>query len=119
MADTNNKHSGGFLSNALGVAKKISATGMSALNHAAAERAGKASGALANGHVIEESARSQSVFEPRKYDNPQQMMREYLPNVSRQLLGRQYSKVNRVASFVAPDFSDKVSDYFFDHLNQC
>lgn len=118
MADTNNKHSGGFLSNALGVAKKISATGMSALNHAAAERAGKASGALANGHVIEGSARSQSVFEPRKYDNPQQMMREYLPNVSRQLLGRQYSKVNRVANFVSPDFSDKVSDYFFDHLNQ-
>lgn len=114
MADTNNKHSGGFLSNALGVAKKISATGMSALNHAAAERAGKASGAF----VIEGSARSQSVFEPRKYDNPQQMMREYLPNVSRQLLGRQYSKVNRVASFVVPDFSDKVSDYFFDHLNQ-
>jgi hypothetical protein len=73
---------------------------------------------LVNGHVIEGSARSQSVFEPRKYDNPQQMMREYLPNVSRQLLGRQYSKVNRVASFVAPDFSDKVSDYFFDHLNQ-
>ena len=118
MTDTNNKHSGGFFSNALGVAKKISTTGMSVLNHAAAERAGKANGALSNGHVIEGGARSQSVFESRKYDNPQQMMREYLPNVSRQLLGRQYGKVSRVANFVSPDFSDKVSDYFFDHLNQ-
>jgi hypothetical protein len=118
MTDTNNKHSGGFFSNALGVAKKISATGMTVLNHAAAERAGKANGALTNGHVIEGSARSQSVFESRKYDNPQQMMREYLPNVSRQLLGRQYGKVSRVANFVSPDFSDKVSDYFFEHLNQ-
>lgn len=118
MANTNNKHSGGFFSNALGVAKKISATGMNALSHAAAEHAGKASGGLSNGHVIEGSARSQSVFESRKYDNPQQVIREYLPNVSRQLLGRQYSKVNRVANFVSPDFSDKVSDYFFDHLNQ-
>ncbi|GAA5187957.1 EcsC family protein [Acinetobacter kookii] len=118
MANTNNKHSGGFFSNALGVAKKISATGMNVLSHAAAEHAGKASGGLSNGHVIEGSARSQSVFESRKYDNPQQVIREYLPNVSRQLLGRQYSKVNRVANFVSPDFSDKVSDYFFDHLNQ-
>ncbi len=118
MADTNNKHSGGFLSNALGVAKKISATGMSALNHAATERTAKASGTLKNGHIVEGSVRSQSVFEARKYDSPQQMMREYLPNVSRQLLGRQYSKVNRVAQFVSPDFSDKLSDYFFEHLNQ-
>ena len=118
MADTNNKHSGGFISNALGVAKKISATGMNALSHAATERTGKASGALKNGHVVEGSARSPSVFEARKYDNPQQMIREYLPNVSRQLLGRQYNKVNRVAQFVSPDFSDKLSDYFFEHLNQ-
>lgn len=58
-----------------------------------------------------------SPFESPKYENPQQMLREYLPNVSKQLLGRQYSKVNRVATFVSPEFSDKLSDYF-DHLNQ-
>ena len=37
MTDINNKHSHGFLSNAFGVAKKISAAGMGVLNHAASE----------------------------------------------------------------------------------
>ncbi len=118
MENSNNKHSGGFFSNALGVAKKISTTGMNVLSHAAATHAGNASASLSSAQVVEGSFRSQSVFESRKYDNPQQMMREYLPNVSRQLLGRQYGKVNRVANFVSPDFSDKVADYFFEHLNQ-
>ena len=46
------------------------------------------------------------------------LLREYLPNVSKQLLGRQYGKVTRVANFVSPQFSDKLSDYFFEQLNQ-
>ena len=71
-----------------------------------------------NGQVIDGSARKTNGFEVQKYDNPQQMLREYLPNVSRQLLGRQYGKVTRVANFVSPQFSDKLSDYFFEQLNQ-
>ena len=35
MTDSNNKHSHGFFSNAFGVAKKISATGMDVLNQIA------------------------------------------------------------------------------------
>lgn len=117
MTDINNKHSHGFFSNAFGVAKKISAAGMDVLSHAAPDSVTKVMQPLKNGKVIEGSARQTSAFEAQKYDNPQQMLREYLPNVSKHLLGRQYGKVNRVASFVSPQFSDKLSDYFFEQLN--
>ena len=46
------------------------------------------------------------------------MLREHLPNVSRQLLGRRFNTVNNVAHFVSPQLADKVSDYFYNHLNQ-
>ncbi len=118
MTDINNKHSHGFLSNAFGVAKKISAAGMGVLNHAAPSAVTKVLQPSKNGQVIDGSARQTNGFEVQKYDNPQQMLREYLPNVSRQLLGRQYGKVTRVANFVSPQFSDKLSDYFFEQLNQ-
>src|SRR5690606_28312492 len=60
---------------------------------------------------------SKSPFESKKYDDPQQMLREHLPNVSRQLLGRHFNTVNNVAHFVSPKLSGRVSDYFFDRLN--
>ena len=118
MTDSNNKHSHSFFSNAFGVAKKISATGMGVLNHVASDRVAKVMQPSKNGQMFEGSSRHLSPFESPKYENPQQMLREYLPNVSRQLLGRQYGKVTRVANFVSPQFSDKLSDYFFEQLNQ-
>ena len=118
MTDINNKHSHGFFSNAFGVAKKISAAGMGVLNHAAPNAVTKAMQPSRNGKVMDGSARQSNTFEAQKYDNPQQMLREYLPGVSKQLLGRQYGKVTRVANFVSPQFSDKLSDYFFEQLNQ-
>ena len=118
MTDINNKHSHGFLSNAFGVAKKISAAGMGVLNHAAPSAVTKVLQPSKNGQVIDGSARQTNAFEVQKYDNPQQMLRQYLPGVSKQLLGHQYGKVTRIANFVSPQFSEKVSDYFFEQLNQ-
>ncbi|TCH62953.1 EcsC family protein [Acinetobacter sp. ANC 4862] len=118
MTDINNKHSHGFFSNAFGVAKKISAAGMGVLNHAAPNAVTRAMQPSINGQVVDGSAGQSHVFEAQKYDNPQQMLREYLPGVSKQLLGHQYGKVTRVANFISPQFSDKLSDYFFEQLNQ-
>ena len=118
MTDINNKHSHGFFSNAFGVAKKISAAGMGVLNHAAPNAVTRAMQPSRNGQVMDGSAGQSHVFEAQKYDNPQQMLREYLPGVSKQLLGHQYGKVTRVANFISPQFSDKLSDYFFEQLNQ-
>ena len=118
MANSNNKQSSGFFSNAVGVAKKLSSTGTSLLNHVAPDSVAKLTQASSKQSVIDGQYQTANVFASKVYDNPQQVLREHLPNVSRQFLGRHYSKVNNVANFVSPQFSDKLSDYLFDQLNQ-
>ncbi|WP_180114325.1 EcsC family protein [Acinetobacter sp. YH12063] len=117
MAKTNNKPTAGLLSNAFGVAKKLSSTGVSIINHVAPESVTKVIQPQKNGQTLEGQSRQMSVFDVKKYDNPQQILREHVPNVSRQLFGRHFNTVNNVANFVAPQFSDKISDYLFDRLN--
>ncbi|OTG80518.1 EcsC family protein [Acinetobacter sp. ANC 5054] len=117
MAKTNNKATGGLLSNAFGVAKKLSSTGVSIINHVAPESVTKVIQPQKNGQTFDGASRDSNIFDVKKYDNPQQLLREHVPNVSRQLLGRHFSTVNNVANFVAPQFSDKISDYIFDQLN--
>lgn len=117
MTNSDHKQSRGLISNAFGVAKKLSATGLSVMNHVAPGTVSKLTQTPATSQVIEGSARPKGVFEKKQYDNPQQMMREHLPKVSNQLLGKHYKKVNQVVSFLSPDLNDKLSDYIFDKLN--
>ncbi|MFW1859816.1 EcsC family protein [Acinetobacter defluvii] len=117
MADSNNKQSSSMLSNTFGLAKKIGTTGLNLFNHVAPNSVSKLSQAPESDSVVEGKARTQSIFEKKQYDNPQQMMREHLPKVSSQLLGRHYKKINNVASFISPQLNDKMSDYFFEKLN--
>ncbi|MCO8096788.1 EcsC family protein [Acinetobacter lwoffii] len=118
MVNANNKHSNGLISNAFGVAKKFSSTGLDLLNHVAPDSVTKALKPSNSDQVIDGSAKTKSAFSAKKYDNPQQMLREHLPNVSRQLLGRRFNTVNNVAHFVSPDLTEKVSNYFYERLNQ-
>ncbi|MFI9459595.1 EcsC family protein [Acinetobacter sp. NPDC052428] len=118
MVNANNKQSNGLISNAFGVAKKFSSTGLDLLNHVAPDSVTKALKLSSSDQVIDGSAKTKSAFSAKKYDNPQQMLREHLPNVSRQLLGRRFNTVNNVAHFVSPDLTEKVSNYFYDRLNQ-
>ncbi|MCU4420072.1 EcsC family protein [Acinetobacter lwoffii] len=118
MVNANNKQSNGLISNAFGVAKKFSSTGLDLLNHVAPDSVTKALKPSNSDQVIDGSAKTKSAFSAKKYDNPQQMLREHLPNVSRQLLGRRFNTVNNVAHFVSPDLTEKVSNYFYDRLNQ-
>ena len=118
MVNSNNKQSGGLLSNAFGVAKKFSNTGLELLNHVAPDSVAKVTQALNANDVIEGAAQSKSPFEAKTYQDPQQLLREQLPSLSRQLLGRHFNTVNNAAHFIAPQLSDKVSDYFFERLNQ-
>lgn len=117
MTDSNKKQSSGILSNTFGLAKKLGTTGLSMLNHAAPNSVNKLDQTPQKSTVIEGKAHSKNMFEKKQYDNPQQMIREHLPQVSSQLLGRHYKKINNVASFISPQFNDKMSDYFFDKLN--
>ncbi|WP_216940314.1 EcsC family protein [Acinetobacter sp. BY419] len=118
MVNANNKQSNGLISNAFGVAKKFSSTGLDLLNHVAPDSVTKALKPSGSDQVINGSAKTKSAFSAKKYDNPQQMLRDHLPNVSRQLLGHRFNTVNNVAHFVSPDLTEKVSNYFYERLNQ-
>ena len=117
MKDSDNKRSRGFLTNAFGVAKKLSEVGIEVIQQAPSNDISKQNLALDKSNVIEGSARTKSMFEANIYENPQQLLRTHVPQVSRQLFGKHYGTIDRVANFVAPQFSDKVSDYLFDQLN--
>ena len=117
MSDTNNKQRGGLISNALGMAKKLGETGFEMINHVAPGSVSKLVQNPQDEKVIQGFAKEKTAFESKKYENPQQMMREHLPNVTGKLLGRHYKKINNVAAFISPDLNDKLSDYLFDKLN--
>lgn len=114
MTNSKNKQSSGLLAQAFGVAKKLSSELQKfqvAPTTSGAEHAQSA-------NVIEGNARFKSPFEVEKYENPQHMLRQQFPKLSHQLLGRHYSKVNNIATFVSPDLGEKVSDYLFQWLNE-
>jgi hypothetical protein len=83
----------GLFNNALGVAKKLSHTGLEVLNK-----------------VGQNQKNSQK-------PNSQIATENNFPNLSQQLLGRHYANVNKVTNLVAPNLTDKFSDYLFDRLN--
>ena len=117
MANSNKKRSGGLISNAFGIAKKLSETGLSVISHVAPGTVSKLTQSPQQETIVQGSAKEKSAFEQKKYDNPQQMMREHLPTVTGRLLGKHYKKINNVASFISPDLNDKLSDFIFDKLN--
>lgn len=93
MAENNNNHTNTLLSSTLGVAKKLSHSGLEVLNK-----------------VGQNQKKSEPV-------DAQTQTKSALPNLSRHLLGRHYTSVNKVSSFIAPDLTDKFSDYLFEQLN--
>lgn len=121
MANSNNYKSTGLFSQAVGVAKKLSDTGFDLLNHVAPGSISKLD-QLKTEHTIVESTFLKKTSEKhmsnqKNHENPQQLFRSHVPKVTQQLLGRHFNKVNNVASFISPDINNKISDFFFDKLN--
>ncbi|PPB86595.1 EcsC family protein [Acinetobacter soli] len=117
MTNSNNNQSQSLLSAAFGVAKKLSSSGLDVLNHVAPGTISKMNSNVDQSRTVEGKSQIKGAFEIEKYDNPQQMLRQHLPKVSHQLLGRHYGRVYSVANFLSPDFQDKIADYLFDRLN--
>ena len=121
MANSNNKHTGGLFAQAFGVAKKLSSTGLELVHQVAPGSIGKLKTTPDSDQTVASSTPLRSAglgrTEQMKFENPQQMIRQHVPKVTQQLLGRHYSKVNNVASFFSPDLNNKIADYFFDKLN--
>ena len=116
MANSYNKQSRGLISNAFGVAKKLTSTGFDLLTHAAPGSISKLNQTPEDHQIIEGKAKEKVMTEEKKIENPQQMIREHFPKVTQQLLGRHYNKVNNVTSFISPNLNNKIADYFFDKL---
>ena len=117
MEKSNNNPSRGFLSNALGVAKKLSSAGIELVNQTKINQVYKQNDPVDESKTIDGIASPKLAFQ--FYDNqPQQILRNYVPVISQQLLGRHYGTFNKVTNMVSPELSDKVSDYFFERLNK-
>ncbi len=114
MTKSKNKQSSGLFTQAFGVAKKLS----SEIQKLQTAPKTLATGSTDSSNVIEGKAHFKSPFEIEQYESPQHMLRQQLPKLSHQLLGRHYTKVNNVASFISPDMGEKVSDYLFQWLNE-
>lgn len=114
MTKSKNKQSSGLFTQAFGVAKKLS----SEIQKLQTAPKTLATGSTDSSNVIEGKAHFKSPFEIEQYESPQQMLRQQLPKLSHQLLGKHYTKVNNVATFVSPDLGEKVSDYLFQWLNE-
>jgi len=63
MVNANNKQSNGLISNAFGVAKKFSSTGLDLLNHVAPDSVTKALKPSNSDQVIDGSAKTKSAFQ--------------------------------------------------------
>lgn len=114
MTKSKNKQSSGLFAQAFGVAKKLS----SELQKMQVAPITSGADLAHSSNTIEGKARFKSPFEVEKYESPQQMLRQQFPKLSHQFLGRHYTRVNSIASFVSPDLGEKASDYLFQWLNE-
>ena len=117
MTKFNNNQSDNLFSQVFGVAKKLSSTGLSILQQNQSGDVSKVIEPIPTDKTVEGKSRTKSPFEVEQYESPQQMLREQLPKVTRQVFGRHFTKVNGVATFLSPDWDEKISGYLFDWLN--
>lgn len=102
------------LSGAFGVAKKLSQAGLDKLNARGRGQKTAQTGAERSKQVIDGQAEEKNAA----FATPQSIVREYVPNLSRQLLGRHHGRLSQIVGFVSPVGLDGISDYLFTRLNQ-
>ncbi|EYT27889.1 hypothetical protein J622_00831 [Acinetobacter sp. 1564232] len=92
MTKFNNNQSDNLFSQVFGVAKKLSSTGLSILQQNQSGDVSKVIEPIPTGKTVEGRSRTKSPFEVEQYESPQQMLREHLPKVTRQVFGRHFKK---------------------------
>lgn len=124
MSMPKSKHlSKSFISSTLQFAKKIRDTGVDVLGQSSHEDVSRlekqpSSEQIIEGQVLLKSQYDQPQTTQTQYHQPQHMLRAHLPSLSKQLLGRHYSKANMLSNWISPQLNDLVSDYLFEHLNE-
>lgn len=98
------------LGRVFGVAKKFSHYGLQRLN--ALDQQKKVQPISADTRAIEGQAKDVTAV------NMQNIVRQHLPNISQQLLGRHFSSISQVVGFLSPIRLEEAADYLFEQLNR-
>jgi len=107
----------GLLGTAVSLAKKVTQSGLEVLHHFS-PTVTPLDHMYDQTSVIEGQAQQSYSFDKKHYDLPQHMIREHLPRLSSQLLGRHYTRMSKVGQMISPELNQKAADYFFDYLNE-
>lgn len=107
----------GLLDSAISFAKKITQSGVETLNHFS-PAVTPLDQATDQRSSIEGQARNTYSFDKKNYAQPQHMIREHLPRISSQILGKHYSRMSKFGQMISPELNEKVANYFFEYLNE-
>lgn len=113
MPKEDNQHPQSKLNRVLGVAKKLSTSGLKMLNQID-EQHHRHTQTTAKGSYEQNSKSALLSFGT---EDPQHFIRTAFPNVSRQLFGKHYERVTQVATFLSPLSMDEISEYCFEKLH--
>lgn len=97
----------------LGVAKKLSTSGLKVLNQMNSQQLQRSQTSAKTMSEVP----SETTFLSFTAQDPQQLIRVHFPNISKQVLGKHYERVNQVVQFLSPLSMDEVSDYCFQKLH--
>lgn len=97
----------------LGVAKKLSTSGLKVLNQMNSQQLQRSQTSAKTMSEVP----SETTFLSFTAQDPQQLIRVHFPNISKQFFGKHYERVNQVVQFLSPLSMDEVSDYCFQKLH--
>lgn len=108
-----NQHPQSKFNQVLGVAKKLSTSGLKVLNQMNSQQLQCSQ----NPSKVVNEAASKPALLGFGVQDPQQLIRVYFPNISKQLFGKHYDRVSQVAEFLSPMSMDEISEYCFQKLH--
>ncbi|WP_111896030.1 EcsC family protein [Acinetobacter sp. MB5] len=112
MPKGDNQHPQSKLNQVLGVAKKLSTSGLKVLNQMNNQQQQSRKAAIA----VTSDTNAKTVLLDFDQQDPQHLIRVYFPNISKQFFGKHYDRVNQVAEFLLPVSMDEISEYVFHKL---
>ncbi|MHA3117480.1 hypothetical protein E0H86_08690 [Acinetobacter sp. ANC 4635] len=108
-----NQHPQSKFNQVFGVAKKLSTSGLKVLNQMNSQQLQRSQ----NPSKVVNEATPKPALLGFGVQDPQQLIRVYFPNISKQLFGKHYDRVSQVAEFLSPMSMDEISEYCFQKLH--
>ncbi|AOA57365.1 EcsC family protein [Acinetobacter larvae] len=117
MSKSNTQRKGLF-SQTLALAQSIGQSSLQLLQHKAPHVLAPLTDSPQARQVVEGHAQRIHPLQAQSaYAHPQAFMQQQLPQLSQQLLGKHYQRIQHVSSFIAPELNEKIAAYVFEQLN--